>query len=815
MIRRGFQTASGGRAAWFTSWAREGLRRGASFAIIAGLLVAFSYSQIAERLEYDLAALRMEIAKRVPSQTLTIVEIDASSLEAAGQWPWARERYAQVLENLTAAGAGLVAFDVDFSTRSTPEGDAEFKRVIDANAGWVVLPTFLQPDLQYHNVPLAGLSENAIIASVNVELSQDGRVRNYRRGFQFGETFIPTFAGFLSGNDLQDTRPFQIDFGIDMEKLTRISFEDVRTNRFDPDLVRDRTILIGATAVELSDNVSTPTRPVVPGVYIHALAYETLFQGRATSQLPTVWSLIAGMFLLLAGISMAAFLKLPEMFALQILAAAAIWLGSIALHEAASVSLALSPILAALGLNLVYATRYKFLRDERALISQRTAHLEFMARHDSETGLPNRIALLDAMRDGYADKAGEVTILISAGIEKFAELRGSIGYANAVNVIGIVTRGLARAGVGQDFYRLDSSVVATFVRVADLQVAEQVISQLKRYNNLTERVGDQVLNLHFRIGVVVSQSGDMTPETMLERAALSIDHARKSRRDIVCWGDADFEDPHLKFAMLNDILTGISRGEFTLLYQPKFSIRTNSFSGAEALIRWNHHKLGNIPPSKFISVAEETGAIDDLTLWVVDQAIRDQACLRAQGLTPNLAINLSAGSLSDINLCRELAGRIRRAGAAMTVEITETAMIERPERAAVSLKAFQEAGIRIAIDDYGAGHSSLAYLKSLNADELKVDRTLILDVASSRRDRFILKSTFDLARALGMKVICEGVEDEATFAALAGLGCDMIQGYFVGRPMGLAELAGKIAQPGLALIGVAPEEQARGRLAAR
>lgn len=815
MIRRSFQTVLGSRAARFASWARAGLRRSASFAIASGLLAAFSFSQIAAQLDYDLAALRMETAKRLPSHTLTVVEIDAASLQAAGQWPWARERYAQVLENLTAAGAGLVAFDIDFSAGSTPEGDAEFKRVIDANKGWVVLPTFLQPDLQYHNVPLAGLSDNAIIASVNVELSQDGRVRTYRRGFQFGETFIPTFAGFLSGNDLRDTAAFQIDFGIEMEKLNRISFEDVRTNRFDPELVRDRTILIGATAVELSDNVSTPTMPAVPGVYIHALAYETLFQGRAKTQLPTVWSLAAGMFLLLAGLWMAASLKLPQMFALQILAAVAIGLSSVVLHEVASVSFALSPILATLGLNLVYATRYKVLRDERALISQRAAHLEFMARYDSETGLPNRIALLDAMTGDGADKAEEVTILISIGIEKFAELRGAIGYANAVDVIGIVTARLTQAGIGQDFYRLDSSVIATFVRVGDLQVAEKVISQLTKHVCVTDKVGDQVLNLHFRIGVVVSVSGDITPETMLERAALSIDHARKHRRDIVCWGDADFEDPHLKFAMLNDLLTGISRGEFTLLYQPKYSIRTNSFSDAEALIRWNHYKLGNIPPWKFISIAEETGAIGALTLWVVDQAIRDQACLRAQGLTPNIAVNLSASSLSDVNLCQELIARIRLAGAAMTVEITETAMIERPERAALSLKAFQEAGIRIAIDDYGTGHSSLAYLKSLNADELKIDRSLILDVTSNRRDRLILKSTFDLARALGMTVICEGVEDEATFAALAGLGCDMIQGYFLSRPMGLAELAGKLAQPGPVLVGAALDRRARSRLAAR
>jgi EAL domain-containing protein (putative c-di-GMP-specific phosphodiesterase class I)/CHASE2 domain-containing sensor protein/GGDEF domain-containing protein len=813
-VARSSPSVSGSRVALFASRAGVWLRPVATFAMAAGLLAAFSFSQVAARLDYDLAALRMETAKRLPSNTLTIVEIDAASLEAAGHWPWGRERYAQVLDNLTAAGAGLVAFDIDFSARSTPEGDAEFKRVIDANAGWVVLPTFLQPDLQHQNVPLAGLAANAVVASVNIELSEDGRVRTYRRGFHFAETLTPTFAGFLSGSDLGDAAPFYIDFGIAPEKLSRISFDDVLNNRFDPDLVRDRTILIGATAVELGDHVSTPHMPAIPGVYIHALAYETLFQGRAITQLSIIWSLIVGMLLLLAGICMAACLKLPQVFALQMLAAVVTWLSSAVLHEAASVSLALSPIVGAIGLSLVYAIRHKVLRDERALIDQRAAHLEFMARHDSETGLPNRIALLEAMRTSHPDKGSGVIILISAGIEKFAELRGSIGYANAVEVIGIATAGLARAGIGQDFYRLDSALVATVVRVDDQQAAEKFVSQLTRHTFLTDKVGDQAINLHFRMGVVISAAGELTPETMLERAALSVDHARKHKRDIVCWGDADFEDPHLKFAMLNDILTGIDRGEFTLLYQPKYSIQTNSFSDAEALIRWKHHKLGNIPPWKFISVAEETGAIDALTLWVADQAIRDQACLREQGITANFAINLSAGSLSDVNLCRELITRIRRAGAAMTVEITETAMIGRPEQAALSLKAFQEAGIRIAIDDYGSGHSSLAYLKSLNADELKIDRSLILDVTSSRRDRLILKSTFDLARALGMKVICEGVEDELTFAALAALGCDMIQGYFVGRPMGLAELAEKMTGPGQPLIAPADDLRARNRLAA-
>ncbi|HAQ76748.1 MAG TPA: EAL domain-containing protein, partial [Hyphomonas sp.] len=276
--------------------------------------------------------------------------------------------------------------------------------------------------------------------------------------------------------------------------------------------------------------------------------------------------------------------------------------------------------------------------------------------------------------------------------------------------------------------------------------------------------------------------------TALSRASLSLDHARRTRRDLVRWGEAQFEDPQLRLALLTEVNAGLDRDEFHLVYQPKICTRSNEVVGVEALMRWNHPAFGQIAPDSFITVAEKTGAIDKLTLWAIKQAIRDQSTMRLMGLDAAIAVNMSARSLLEIDFCRQLAGTINQSGATIAIEITETAVMEQPELAICSANAFRDAGIKLAIDDYGAGQSSIAYLKRLPADELKLDRSMISDVRDSQRDRMILKSTFDLAHALGMRVVCEGVEDEATYAALKALGCDAIQGYLTGRPMAVDKL---------------------------
>ncbi|MEQ1619276.1 MAG: EAL domain-containing protein, partial [Terricaulis sp.] len=230
-------------------------------------------------------------------------------------------------------------------------------------------------------------------------------------------------------------------------------------------------------------------------------------------------------------------------------------------------------------------------------------------------------------------------------------------------------------------------------------------------------------------------------------------------------------------------------GEFTLLYQAKAALRGRHIVGAEALMRWRHPTHGHISPEQFIQVAEETGSIDDLTRWAIGQAIEDQAALLADGVDQVISINVSGRSLADKDFCGFAIDAVRRAGARVCFEITETAIIGDPLAAMSSIAAFRAAGIRVSVDDYGSGLSSLAYLKQIEADELKLDKSLIGDLTTNVRDRLILKSTIDLAHGLGMSVVAEGVEDETTLAALSALGCDTVQGYMIARPGALADFA--------------------------
>ncbi len=754
--------------------------------ILAGLLLAaVSFSSVATSLDSGLAAIRMDVLKRQPSGNVTIVKIDPASLNAAGDWPWPRERYAGALSNLNAAGAGMIAFDVDFSARSTPEGDAALKAAIDENPGWIVLPVFLQRDYEHKNSPFGQIGESAILGSVNIELSSDGRARTYRRGYIFGNAYYPTLGGLLAGAEPGDVRNFQLDYGIEFEKIDTISFDDVLNGRFDKSLVENRNILIGATATELGDLVSTPHAAAVPGVYIHALGYESLLQGRALVSPPMWMSFAAGLLVLIGGVWMSLTRKLALNIAAQAGIAFAAVLVSFVLQAIYPISISIAPVLFATAWNVGHAIRRLYHRKETQLIEQKSAYLKHMVRHDSETGLPNRIALLEDLSQSRGTDRATTIVLIVFGIDRFRELRGAFGYANADDLVRKLSDYLKQRKVADEAYRLDRSTVAVWVVAESEHQIEAKIAELQALSTLPVVIAGQTVNLSIRAGVSMIGAGNEQAELELENAVLALDQARIRSKTVVHWEPASSEDPKLKLAMLNDIITGIDRNEFEVVYQPKYSVHEGEFTDLEALIRWNHRRFGFIPPSSFIATAEETGAIDPLTLWVAGQVIRDQAYMRSIGVDVAIAINVSGKSICDLEFCDRLLKLITSTNARISIEITETAVIEHPELAIQGIERFQKSGVRLSIDDYGAGQSSLVYLKTLEAHELKLDRSMILDVTSSQRDRLILKSTIDLAHALDMEVVCEGVEDEATFKALEALGFDKFQGFYFARPMSL------------------------------
>lgn len=238
----------------------------------------------------------------------------------------------------------------------------------------------------------------------------------------------------------------------------------------------------------------------------------------------------------------------------------------------------------------------------------------------------------------------------------------------------------------------------------------------------------------------------------------------------------------------NELVRAIDAGEMVLFYQPKIHVRRQEITSAEALIRWQHPQRGLILPGDFIAAAEASGVIDRLTLWTIRQAIADQRTLAKAGKDLRLFVNISGQLLSDDVFVEAACRLVAEADASIGFEVTETSVIRNPRRAITNLQRFADIGIRIAIDDYGAGLSSLAYLKELPARELKIDKLFVTQLTSSNRDPLIVRSTIDLAHALEMEVVAEGVEDHAALALLTVMGCDMVQGFLISRPVMLDAL---------------------------
>ena len=240
--------------------------------------------------------------------------------------------------------------------------------------------------------------------------------------------------------------------------------------------------------------------------------------------------------------------------------------------------------------------------------------------------------------------------------------------------------------------------------------------------------------------------------------------------------------------LADDLDAAIVRGQLFLEHQPKLRARTGKIDGVETLVRWRHPERGLIGPNDFIGLAEERGEIRRVTEWVIRQTIVEQRALVNCGHVVSCTVNLSAFLLADRDFAQWTLETVRSASGPIGLEITETAMIADPAGALRNLHLFADAGIRIAIDDYGAGLSSLAYLKQLPAHELKIDRMFVSGLSTSHRDPLLVRSTIDLAHALDMEVTAEGVDSPSALALLRVMGCDLMQGYLIAKPMPIGEL---------------------------
>jgi len=423
--------------------------------------------------------------------------------------------------------------------------------------------------------------------------------------------------------------------------------------------------------------------------------------------------------------------------------------------------------------------------------------LKYLTDHDQLTGLPNRVALHGRLEQAIGQRRGErgsVSLLFLA-LDRFREINNTLGHQNGDRVIKELARRLGDVlGESERVARLRGDEFGVLLPGADANLARQVASKVLQSLEQPFVVDKLPIEVSGSIGISVAPEHGEDAETLLRRADLAVQVAKRDGSGCVVYSAAcDPYDPQ-RLVLLGELRRAIERDELLLHYQPKVDLKTQSVVGAEALVRWRHPRQGMVPPDRFITLAEQGGLIKPLTRWVLNEAVSQCGAWQREQQPLPVAVNLSARNLLDPQLVDQIGGLLQGNGVEaqlLQVELTESAVMADPTRSAEILRSLQGRGVGLAIDDFGTGYSSLAYLRRLPVRELKIDKSFVIGMcADVEDDATIVRSTNDLGHNLGLRVVAEGVEDQKTLDRLASFGCDAAQGYHIARPMGAADLTG-------------------------
>jgi EAL domain-containing protein (putative c-di-GMP-specific phosphodiesterase class I)/GGDEF domain-containing protein len=416
-------------------------------------------------------------------------------------------------------------------------------------------------------------------------------------------------------------------------------------------------------------------------------------------------------------------------------------------------------------------------------LEAREAAIVQMSREDSETNLANRRAMNDDLQARI--EAGETPRIAVIRVMRFRNVRAAIGHAAAAQALGLLARRISAFTDGATPYRISAADVGLILSVDGPFSSPEALRRLVIACSQPATVGDASVDLLLCCGVTDADAGRGAPIGPIDQAVVAADFAEKCQNAVARFDLKEYGNPAATLSLMSEMLTAMNGSGLVLHYQPKFGLSENCVTGFEALIRWEHPERGRIFPDDFIPIAEETGHIRQLTEWVVTQAIEDQRILKLKGFDLPISVNVSGRQLNEESFALWAIGKVKFSGAKLCFEITETAVINDPEKALRIINLFRSTGIGISIDDYGAGLSSLSYLKQIPANELKIDKSFILTLTDGPSDQLMIKSTIDLAHAMGMSVVAEGVETEQAMALLKVMGADTAQGYFISKPQPL------------------------------
>ncbi len=431
-------------------------------------------------------------------------------------------------------------------------------------------------------------------------------------------------------------------------------------------------------------------------------------------------------------------------------------------------------------------------------VESETAALEHQALHDPLTDLPNRKLLNNRLQQEIlrSARSQKPLVLIMTDLDHFKEINDTLGHH-----VGDIVLQQASIRLFRTFRRTDSVArlggdeFGILLPETTLKQAKAIAQKAVEAFEIPFVVEGNSLSLGISMGLTESPLHGDDVNILVQRADIAMYLAKRTNLGFSVYDPS--QDTHSvgRLALMTDLRTAIENQSLELAYQPKVDVSTKALLGAEALLRWNHPQRGYIQPDEFIPLAEQTGLIKPITTWVLDTAVRQ--CMEWRKTWPNfnMSVNLSVQSLHDVAMLNQVRSLLKDdaiPASCLTMEITESDIMTDPIRARETLESLHMMGITLSIDDFGTGYSSLSYLKQLPVDEIKIDKSFVMEMIEDENDAVIVRATIDLAHNLGLRTVAEGVTSQEIWGYLEFLHCDIAQGYFIARPLKATEFMQKM-----------------------
>jgi EAL domain-containing protein (putative c-di-GMP-specific phosphodiesterase class I)/CHASE2 domain-containing sensor protein len=734
---------------------------------VAGLV--FGLIGFGEIAEDNLRVARNSFHQHRASGDVVVIKFDDSALKQYGNWPWPRRTQAQLVDRLSAAGAKRIFYDINFSFPSTSADDAAFAKAIARSdrvtlLGRAKIGAYVDAH-RIDSLPLPMFTKSARVAIASVEYNWQNAVWRLPYGVNVNGRFVPSIAASVAQVESRSEGLFPVDYSTEINSIPSYSAGDVLSGKVPAKSLAGKDVLLGVASDVLGDRYYIPGYGRAYGVYVHALGAETLKSGRPI-ELGWVPAFLLAMTASVVALQRRGILDRFLIFGTAI-AVLTIMPGFL---EARLIFADITPglfvlltILGVLGWRRYRARGYV----------------------NPLSNLPN----LNALR---SNAEGRKQALVAARVLNYEEIVSTLPQNSERQLIEQIVSRLKVGAPSRILYQGDAGIFAWFEEPS--QPFGNHLEALYSLFRNPARVAGLSIDLSIAFGVEVG-SGRSLPN----RLASALVAAEEAGHDGLKWKYHDpetLENASWKLSMLSQLDEAIDRGEVWVAYQPKLDLATRRVIGAEALARWTHPDKGPIAASEFVAAAEQHNRIGKLTDFVLEKAIVAGAQINKRGLDFDIAVNLSARLLTDKGFTLRVSALLARHGLDprhLTLELTETAALTGSGEGLEMIGRLRDLGINIAIDDYGTGLSTLDYLKKIPANEIKIDQSFVKGIADNRSDRLMVQSTIGLAHSLGRKVVAEGVEHRDILDILVEMGCDIAQGFAIGRPMSIESLAKRLA----------------------